>query len=77
MLRGRGERPVGDLGGRDQVYEGLDTLVGKAVAGGARMLEHRLISYVPVEREFSVAEFAADAHREIDVLLDRGDARSS
>src|SRR3954465_12515513 len=72
LLRGRGERPVAISADAIQVYEGLDTLSAKPSPAELEMLPHRLISYVPVEREFSVAEFAADAHREIDALLESG-----
>lgn len=72
LLRARGERPVAVSADAIQVYEGLDTLAAKPAPAELERLEHRLISYVPVEHEFSVAEFAADAHREIDALLASG-----
>lgn len=71
ILRERGERPVAVSADAIQVYEGLDTLAAKPAPAQLERLEHRLVSFVPVEREFSVAEFAAAAHREIDSLLDK------
>ncbi len=55
-----------------QVYEGLDTLTAKPSPAELARLEHRLISFVPVDREFSVAEFAEHAHGEIDALAEAG-----
>jgi tRNA dimethylallyltransferase len=72
ILRGRGEQPVAVSADAIQVYEGLDTLAAKPSPSELERLEHRLISFVPVEDEFSVGEFAARAHGEIDALLDEG-----
>jgi tRNA dimethylallyltransferase len=72
LLRDRDERPVAVSADAIQVYEGLDTLAAKPSPDELARLEHRLISFVPVEREFSVAEFAERAHDEIDALLDAG-----
>jgi tRNA dimethylallyltransferase len=72
ILRGRGEAPVAVSADAIQVYEGLDTLAAKPTAAEEERLEHRLVSFVPVDREFSAGEFAAHAHREIDELLDAG-----
>jgi tRNA dimethylallyltransferase len=69
LLRGRGEDPVAISADAYQVYEGLDVLVAKPTEAERARLEHRLISIVPVDREFSVAEFAESAHDEIDTLL--------
>jgi len=54
------------------VYEGLDRLAAKPALAELERLEHRLISFVPVDREYSVAEFAEAAHAEIDALLAAG-----
>jgi tRNA dimethylallyltransferase len=72
LLRARGERPVAVSADAIQVYEGLDTLAAKPTADQLERLEHRLISWVPIDHAFSVAEFAAAAHGEIDALLDEG-----
>ena len=40
--------------------------------GGAGGLEHRLVSFLPVDARFSVAEYAQLAHAEIDELLAEG-----
>jgi tRNA dimethylallyltransferase len=72
LLRARGERPVAVSADAIGVYEGLDTLAAKPSAAQLERLEHRLISFVPVAREFSVAEFAQAAHDEVDSLLAEG-----
>ena len=55
-----------------QVYRGLEVLSGAADARQQKLLEHRLISFVPVDREFSAGRYSELAHREIDDLLDSG-----
>jgi tRNA dimethylallyltransferase len=72
ILRARGEDPVAVSADAIQVYEGLDTLAAKPTPSEQERLEHRLVSFVPVDREFSAGEFAARAHREIDQLLEAG-----
>ena len=72
LLRERGEHPVAVSADAFQVYEGLDVLAAKPSADQLDRLEHRLMSFVPIDRDFSVAEFAERAHREIDALLDEG-----
>ena len=72
LLRARGEEPVAVSVDAYQVYEGLDTLVAKPGPAELERLEHRLISFVPVEDEFSVGQFAERAHAEIDELLAAG-----
>jgi tRNA dimethylallyltransferase len=71
-LRARGERPVAVSTDALQVYEGLEILTGVASADQQRRLEHRLISFVPVDARFSVAEYATRAHAEIDGLIADG-----
>ena len=70
LLRARGEQPVAVSADAIQVYEGLDTLAAKPSGEELERLEHRLISFVPVDREYSVGEFATAAHHEIDSLLE-------
>jgi tRNA dimethylallyltransferase len=73
QLRARGERPVAVSADAIQVYEGLDVLASKPSSDELERLEHRLISFVPVEQEYSVADYAARAHAEIDALLAGGE----
>jgi len=71
-LRARGERPVAVSADALQVYAGLETLTGVASAAQQRELEHRLVSFLPLDARFSVAEYSELAHAEIDALLDAG-----
>ena len=71
-LRARGERPVAVSADALQVYRGLEVLTGVASPDEQARLEHRLVSFLPVDRTFSVAEYAALAHAEIDALLADG-----
>jgi tRNA dimethylallyltransferase len=71
-LRERGERPVAVSADALQVYRGLEILTGVATPAEQRRLEHRLVSFLPVDATFSVAEYAELAHAEIDGLLDAG-----
>jgi tRNA dimethylallyltransferase len=71
-LRERGEDPVAVSADALQVYRGLETLTGAATAAEWALLEHRLQSFVPVDRTFSAGEFAERAHAEIDGALAAG-----
>jgi tRNA dimethylallyltransferase len=71
-LRARGERPVAVSADALQVYQGLEILTGVPDAEQQARLEHRLVSFLPLCRRFSVAEYAALAHAEIDGLLAGG-----
>jgi len=71
-LRELGERPVAVSADALQVYRGLETLTGVADASQRRRLEHRLISFLPVDATFSVGEYARLAHAQIDALLAEG-----
>lgn len=55
-----------------QVYEGLETLTGVASATEQAKLEHRLVSFLPLDATFSVGQYAELAHAEIDAVLDAG-----
>src|SRR4051794_6462033 len=55
-----------------QVYEGLGTLTGAASVEEQRLLEHRLIGFVPITKSFSVGEYMPLAHAEIDAALEAG-----
>jgi tRNA dimethylallyltransferase len=71
-LRERGARPVAVSADALQVYAGLEILTGVASPAAQRELEHRLVSFVPVDARFSVAEYSELAHAEIDALLAEG-----
>ena len=72
LLRERGDDPVAINCDAIQVYAGLETISGAATAEDRRRLEHRLIGFVPIDREFSAGRYAERAHREIDELLGQG-----
>jgi tRNA dimethylallyltransferase len=69
-LRGLGEHPVAVSADALQVYGGLETLTGAASAAERARLEHRLISFLPVDAQFSAGQYAELAHAEIDALLE-------
>src|ERR1700688_4961752 len=71
-LRAAGEDPVAVSADALQVYAGLEILTGVATPEQQRELEHRLVSFLPVDARFSVAEYAALAHAQIDELLADG-----
>src|SRR3954452_18951163 len=72
LLRMRRERPIAISADALQVYEGLETLTGAATELERTRLEHRLLSFVSVDREYSVGEFMPRAHEEIDAALVAG-----
>ena len=55
-----------------QVYKGLETLTGVASAAEQAKLEHRLVSFLPLDATFSVGQYAELAHAEIDGVLAAG-----
>jgi tRNA dimethylallyltransferase len=71
-LRERGERPVAVSADALQVYAGLEILTGTAGPAERRQLEHRLISFLPVNATFSAGQYAELAHAEIDDLVITG-----
>jgi tRNA dimethylallyltransferase len=71
-LRARGEDPVAVSADALQVYAGLEVLTGVASATQRSKLEHRLISFLPLDATFSVGQYAELAHAEIDDLLSSG-----
>jgi len=71
-MRARGERPVAVSADALQVYAGLEILTGVPDEQQRARLEHRLISFRAVGERFSVSEYAALAHAEIDGLLQEG-----
>jgi tRNA dimethylallyltransferase len=68
----RGERPVAISADALQVYQGIETLTGVASPAEQRELEHRLVSFLPLDASFSVGQYAELAHAEIDGALDEG-----
>jgi tRNA dimethylallyltransferase len=73
LLRERGERPVAVSADALQVYQGLEVLTGAASPPERAQLEHRLISFLPVDASFSAGQYAELAHAEIDALLAAGE----
>ncbi|MGO9819412.1 MAG: tRNA (adenosine(37)-N6)-dimethylallyltransferase MiaA [Solirubrobacteraceae bacterium] len=71
-LRAAGEDPVAVSADALQVYAGLELLTGAATGAQRAQLEHRLLSFLPVDATFSAGEYAQLAHAEIDELLDEG-----
>jgi len=71
-LRELGERPVAVSADALQVYQGLEVLTGAATQEERKQLEHRLISFLPVDAVFSAGQYAELAHAEIDALLAAG-----
>jgi tRNA dimethylallyltransferase len=55
-----------------QVYDGLPILTGAADTGQRAALEHRLLSFLPVDATFSAGQYAELAHAEIDEALAAG-----
>ncbi|MBV9837820.1 MAG: tRNA (adenosine(37)-N6)-dimethylallyltransferase MiaA [Solirubrobacterales bacterium] len=72
QLRELGERPVAVSADALQVYAGLELLTGTATAAEQAQLEHRLISFLPVNATFSAGQYAELAHAQIDELLAAG-----
>ncbi|MBN8868075.1 MAG: tRNA (adenosine(37)-N6)-dimethylallyltransferase MiaA [Solirubrobacterales bacterium] len=71
-LRSRGEDPVAINCDSIQVYRGLDLISGAASEEDRARLEHRLLSFVPIDEEFSAGKFGAVARAEIDSALAAG-----
>lgn len=72
LLRARGERPVAISADALQVYRGLEILTGVAGAAQQDELEHRLVSFLPIDASFSAGQYAELAHAEIDAALVEG-----
>jgi tRNA dimethylallyltransferase len=71
-LRARGEQPVAISADALQVYQGLEILTGVASTEERSELEHRLISFLPLDASFSAGQYAELAHAEIDTALVQG-----
>ena len=72
LRREQGEDPVAVNCDALQVYEGLEVLTGAATAEEQRLLEHRLLSFVPITADFSIGDYMPLAHGEIDSALESG-----
>jgi tRNA dimethylallyltransferase len=72
ILRSRGEQPVAISADALQVYRGLETLTGVASIAEQAQLEHRLVSFLPLDASFSAGQYAELAHAEIDTALAEG-----
>jgi tRNA dimethylallyltransferase len=72
LLGARGEQAVAVSADALQVYAGLETLTGAASPAERVALEHRLLSFLPLDATFSVGQYAELAHAEIDGLLASG-----
>jgi tRNA dimethylallyltransferase len=71
-LRAQGEDPVAVSADALQVYRGLERLTAAPTAAERAQLEHRAVSFLPVDARFSVGEYAELVHAEIDGLLAEG-----
>ena len=72
LLRAQGEDPVAVSADALQVYAGLEILTGVASPAERARLEHRLVSFLPVDATFSAGQYAQLAHAEVDDLLAAG-----
>jgi tRNA dimethylallyltransferase len=72
LLRARGEDPVAVSADALQVYSGLEVLTGAASAAEQARLEHRLLSFLPLDASFSAGQYSQLAHAQIDELLAEG-----
>jgi tRNA dimethylallyltransferase len=68
-LRAKGEQPVAVSADALQVYQGLERLTGVATAAEQSELEHRLVSFLPLDASFSAGQYAELAHAQIDAAL--------
>jgi tRNA dimethylallyltransferase len=71
-LRAAGSDPLAISADALQVYRGLEVLTGAADAAEQAELEHRLISFLPVQETFSAGQYAQLAHAEVDRALAAG-----
>ncbi len=71
-MRADGLHPAAVSADALQVYRGIETLTGVPTPAQRAILEHRLVSFVPLTDHFDVARYAELAHAEIDGLLAAG-----
>jgi len=55
-----------------QVYAGLPLITNQPDPAQRARVRHHLVGYVPPQREYTVAEYAREAHQAIDMLLASG-----
>jgi tRNA dimethylallyltransferase len=72
LLRARGEDPVAVSADALQVYSGLEIVTGVASPAERAALEHRLVSFLPIDATFSVGQYSELVHAELDALLADG-----
>lgn len=72
LLRERGADPVAINCDSIQVYKGLELISGAASPEDQARLEHRLLSFVPVDTEYSAGQFGEAAKAEIDAAIGNG-----
>jgi tRNA dimethylallyltransferase len=72
LLRDRCQHPVAVSADALQVYCGLELLTGVPSSAERARLEHRLVSFLPLDATFSAGQYAQLAHAEIDGLLAAG-----
>ena len=71
-LRERGTDPVAISADALQVYRGLEILTGAPTPADRERLEHRLVSFVALDQEYSAGRYMEAAHAEIDAALAAG-----
>jgi tRNA dimethylallyltransferase len=71
-LRENRERPIAISADALQVYQGIETLTGVATGVEQKELEHRLVSFLPIDASFSAGQYSELAHAEIDGALAQG-----
>ena len=72
LLRARGRIRSPSPPTRCRSMQGLEILTGAASPAERARLEHRLLSFLPVDATFSVGQYAQLAHAQIDELLAEG-----
>jgi len=72
LLKATGRSCVAVSADALQLYQGIEVLTGVASPADQAQLEHRMVSFLPVSRQFNVSEYAKLAHKEIDSIIDEG-----
>jgi tRNA dimethylallyltransferase len=72
LIAGGEQSPVAVSADALQVYAGLETITGVTSPAEQMKLEHRLVSFLPLDATFSVGQYAELAHAEIDGVLAAG-----
>ena len=63
LLRARGEDPVAVSADALQVYAGLEILTGVAAPGERAVLEHRLVSFLPLDAGLLASSYSTRLQR--------------